>query len=390
LDGGRKTEDECKCGLPSFVFRLPERIRVVRTDYYLGGSAEERGLAIAVEATNLVYLTGFTRSSTFPVTLAPQPTFGGGTCGTSSCTDSYITAFDLTANAPVYSTFLGGSNAEEGQAIAVDSSGTAYIAGTTWSTNFPTASPRQGTFGGGTLDAFVAKLIQPTVALGAATANVSENAGNLNLAVTLSAASPVTVTVNYATTTPGTATAGSDYTAQSGTLTFAPNDTSETIGIPILNDLSDEPNETFTVALAGPYGARLGTPASTLVTITNDDAPPTVAWQGANLSVGEGGGSALAPVVLSAPSAFTVTVNYATSNGSATAGSDGLLSPPEKFTTLSPQRTPKVGCSRNAKPLVSLVRKAETSSARGAVALSAFSGPASPGDANHAGCYGLR
>ncbi len=73
---------------------------------------------------------------------------------------SLITAFDLTANAPVYSTFLGGSNAEEGHAIAVDASGTAYVGGTTWSSNFPTASPRQGTFGGGTLDAFVAKLTQ--------------------------------------------------------------------------------------------------------------------------------------------------------------------------------------------------------------------------------------
>jgi hypothetical protein len=64
------------------------------------------------------------------------------------CTDTFITAFSLTSNAPIYSTFLGGANADQGNAIAVDSSGTAYIAGTTWSSNFPAASPRQGTFGG--------------------------------------------------------------------------------------------------------------------------------------------------------------------------------------------------------------------------------------------------
>jgi hypothetical protein len=167
----------------------------------------------------------------------------------------------------------------------------------------------------------VAKLSQPTLALGASTASVAESAGPLNLTVTLSAASPVTITVDY-TTANGTASAGSDYSAQSGTLTFAPGVTTQPITVPIANDLSDEPNETFTVTLSGSYGARLGAIPSTTVTITDDDAPPTVAWQGANTNVGEAAGSALVPVVLSAPSAFTVTVQYATSNGSATAGSD--------------------------------------------------------------------
>jgi hypothetical protein len=96
--------------------------------------------------------------------------------------------------------------------------------------------------------------------------------------------------------------------------------TTQPISIPIVGDLNDEPNETFTLALTNPYGGRLGTIASTLVTITDDDAPPTVAWQGASFSVGEPAGTALLPVNLSVASAFTVTVAYATSNGSATAG----------------------------------------------------------------------
>lgn len=74
--------------------------------------------------------------------------------------------------------------------------------------------------------------------------------------------------------------------------------------------------------LSSPYGARLGSIPSTTVTITDDDNPPTVAWQGANTNVGEAASRALVPVVLSAPSAFTVTVQYATANGSASADSD--------------------------------------------------------------------
>jgi hypothetical protein len=125
----------------------------------------------------------------------------------------FVTAFNLAANTPIYSAYLGGTNADQGQAITTDSSGAAYIAGTTWSSNFPTASPRQGTFGGGTLDGFVAKLTLPKVQFSAATATAAEGVGTLNLTVNLSAASAYTVTVGYSTAN-GTATAGSDYLAR--------------------------------------------------------------------------------------------------------------------------------------------------------------------------------
>jgi YD repeat-containing protein len=127
--------------------------------------------------------------------------------------------------------------------------------------------------------------------------------------------------VGYATSD-GSATAGSDYDETDGTLTFAPGDTSEIISIPVTNDTRDEPNETFTLALNSPANARLGTPNSTTVTITDDDVTPSVAWQASSFTVGESAGSSLATVILSQPSANTVTVTYATSNGTATAGSD--------------------------------------------------------------------
>ena len=71
------------------------------------------------------------------------------------------------------------------------------------------------------------------------------------LTVSLSAASALTVTVDF-TTANGTATAGSDYQAASGTLTFAPGTVSQTLLVPVLGDILDEANETFTVMLAIP------------------------------------------------------------------------------------------------------------------------------------------
>jgi hypothetical protein len=77
------------------------------------------------------------------------------------------------------------------------------------------------------------------------------------------------VTVAY-TTANGTATAGSDYTATSGTLTFAPGETVQTVDVPIVGDTTLEPDETFTLTLSNPVNATLGTATAT-GTITNDD-----------------------------------------------------------------------------------------------------------------------
>ncbi|HEY3232915.1 MAG TPA: SBBP repeat-containing protein, partial [Roseiflexaceae bacterium] len=237
---------------------------------YLGGSDEDRALAIARDSAGNLYLTGLTRSSDLPMVNALQPSLGGGVCGTITCTDAFVTMFDLARNTPIYETYLGGNNDDEGHGIAVDTSGAAYLTGFSQSPNFPTASPRQGSLGGGT-DAFIAKLTLPSVALSAATANVSESAGVLNLTVTLSASSTQTVTVDYLSSN-GTAKAGSDYGAVAGSVVFAPGQTSKLISIPIINDLNDEPNETFTLTLSNPGNAKLGTPSSTTVTITDNDA----------------------------------------------------------------------------------------------------------------------
>ena len=99
----------------------------------------------------------------------------------------------------------------------------------------------------------------PTPSLVINNVSVNEAAGTMTFTVTLSAASGQSVSVNYATGN-GTATAGSDYTAASGTLTFTPGVTSQTITVPITNDKVSESNETFNVTLSGAVNATSPTP----------------------------------------------------------------------------------------------------------------------------------
>lgn len=117
----------------------------------------------------------------------------------------------------------------------------------------------------------------PTLSI--ADARIPEgNAGinDMTFAVTLSAASATPITVRYVTSN-GTATAGKDYAAQSGTITFAAGQSSQTIRIGVLGDTTVEPTETFTLTLSRPVGATLARAVAT-GTIVNDDtaSPPPI------------------------------------------------------------------------------------------------------------------
>ena len=162
----------------------------------------------------------------------------------------------------------------------------------------------------------------PTVDFDSATYNVDEGDGTATITVTLSAASGQQVTVDYATSD-GTAKEPGDYTAISGTLTFAPDVTSQTFDVTIINDMLDEANETVTLTLSNESNATLGTAnnPATLTIVDNND-PPTVDFDSATYNVDEGDGTATITVTLSAASGQQVTVDYATSDGTATQPDD--------------------------------------------------------------------
>ena len=139
--------------------------------------------------------------------------------------------------------------------------------------------------------------------------------------VTLSAVSSSTVTVNFATAD-GTATAGSDYEARTGTLTFAPGETSKTITVTVYGDTTFESNETFFVNLSSATNASI-TDNQGAGTINNDDSAPALSINDVTINEGNSGTTnATFTVTLSAGSAFAVTVKYDTANGTATSSSD--------------------------------------------------------------------
>lgn len=133
-----------------------------------------------------------------------------------------------------------------------------------------------------------------------------------------------TVGVTYATTS-GTATAPGDYTTTSETLTLVEGETSKTFTIPIVDDEEYEGNKAFSVTLSNPTGgARLGTQVSSQVTIEENEAEPagTLQFGSGGAAVNESAGSVMLSVYRTNGSGGTVTVDYATSNVTATSGTD--------------------------------------------------------------------
>jgi len=118
----------------------------------LGGSSADNGTAVAVDASGNAYLAGDTASSDFPTTAAAvQANKRGGT-------DGFAAKLDPSGKTLLYSTFLGGAGEDLPRAVAVDGGGSAYVAGSTGSANFPTTSGAYRTASAGASAAFVTKL----------------------------------------------------------------------------------------------------------------------------------------------------------------------------------------------------------------------------------------
>jgi len=142
--------------------------------------------------------------------------------------------------------------------------------------------------------------------------------GGLVLTVTKNGASTASFSVNYATAN-GTAASGSDYTAVSGTLTFAAADPTKTITISTTDDTTNESAETVLVNLSAPTGGAVISDGQGIGTINDNDAAPSFSID--NVSVTEGG-SLVLTVTKTGSTSNSFSVNYATANGTAASGSD--------------------------------------------------------------------
>ncbi|MFM8436200.1 MAG: Calx-beta domain-containing protein, partial [Planctomycetia bacterium] len=212
------------------------------------------------------------------------------------------------------------------------------------STATPTSSLAGRTATGGRLNAAAALNAAPAVGISISGGSVTEgNTGTtpLTFTVTLAAAVSSTVTVNYATAN-GTAAAGSDFTAASGTLTFAPGETSKTVAVAVAGDTAFESNETFSLTLSGASSnARIAT-ASATGTIVNDDQQVARTLSIASVRAPESQGIFSFVVTLSVASTSRVTVKFATSNGTAVAGRNGDYTATSGTLTFNAGETSKV------------------------------------------------
>src|SRR5215813_3472528 len=136
-------------GIDAFVSKLSPTGATLSYSTYLGGSGEDLALGIALDISGNAYITGYTSSNDYTTQSPIQAVSRGGL-------EAFVTKIFADASSIVFNTYFGGNGSDVGNAIAVDSSGSCYVAGSTTSTNLPTRTPFQPV-NRGALDAFVAK-----------------------------------------------------------------------------------------------------------------------------------------------------------------------------------------------------------------------------------------
>lgn len=253
-----------------FVMKLNAAGSALVYSTYLGGSDADSGNDIALDSSGNAYVAGGTISTNFPTANPIQATYGGGSV------DAFVTKLNAAGSALIYSTYLGGGALDRGNAIAVDSCGSAYVSGTTGSTNFTTLNPIQAANGGGD-DAFVTKISETTTTLqfSQPTYLVQEDYAQATLTVTRTGDTTGAAAVEYQTsdtgalpscgTSNGLASQRCDYSTASGTVSFAAGETSKTFTVLINEDSYSEGPENFSVSLSNPTCGALTTATVTIM-----------------------------------------------------------------------------------------------------------------------------
>lgn len=135
----------------AFVMKLKKGGAKIAYSSFFGGGGLELSSSIAIDAAGNAYIAGVTSSADMPTSNAAQATFGG-------IFDGFVAKLNAKGSALVYATYLGGNDIDGCTGIAVDAAGNTYLSGVTASTDLPVASAFQPSYGGGVLDAFVAKI----------------------------------------------------------------------------------------------------------------------------------------------------------------------------------------------------------------------------------------
>ncbi|SDT37621.1 Beta-propeller repeat-containing protein [Paenibacillaceae bacterium GAS479] len=136
--------------LDAFVAKFTPSGTALVYSTYIGGNDDDLALGMALDLAGNVYVTGYTFSTNFPISNPVQAALGGGR-------DAFVVKLNASGSAFIYSTYLGGSDDEQGYAVATDPFGSTYVTGFTLSNNFPLADPFQATYPGG-FSIFITKL----------------------------------------------------------------------------------------------------------------------------------------------------------------------------------------------------------------------------------------
>ncbi len=304
-------------GDDAFVAKLNAAGSALVFSTYLGGIGDDAGNGIAVHpGDSSVFVVGSTKSVDFPMASAIQPGLAGRL-------DAFVTRLNPAGSALVTSTYLGGAGDDVAQAVAADADGVVYVTGFTNSTAFPTtATPIQNA--AGLLDAFVSQIVEAgIIQFTVAGYQVSETAGTATISVQRTGDTSSAATVHFATSD-GSATAGADYTAVSGMLTFLAGQITRTFTVPILADVLCDGDETVNLTLSSPGGGSvLGRRSTAVLTIL--DTLTCINFSSDSFTVRESQGPALITVLRSGAATGTVTVKIANTGGSATVGADFMV-----------------------------------------------------------------
>jgi hypothetical protein len=163
---------------------------------------------------------------------------------------------------------------------------------------------------------------RPLVQFESAALTVNEDGGEATVFVTLSKTSGDPVSVDYATTDNGTATAGADYLPVNKTLSFAPGERRKSFTVTIFDNGASEPGETVELLLSNPQETVMGSPDTAVITILDDEIVPTAQFTTSYLSLKEGAITVPIEVTLSAASAKPISVDYTMLGITASPGGD--------------------------------------------------------------------